>query len=298
MSSAFRPASTASNNPLSPASPHAQRKIAVLLVSSDAQRRNLWKQAFPTERFETLELATASVVDAPPDVIVTDQTLAALEFAPYHEQMIHGEIGVVLVGKNLPADVVLADDCTARELRLACRLLSQVVSLRRQNQRLTKLANTDPLTSLPNRRALEEAFERLTHDLHPSPPLLVLAMFDLDHFKPVNAELGLARGDDVLRKAAKTLQARAKEHFVARYGGDEFVLLSRAVSLSNAFALVEELRRAMGTAASLTAERPVSSSAGFVLSGETQSLAALVAQADQALRNAKQAGGKRTECAE
>ncbi len=296
MSSTLPTASTASSPAAGVAAP-GLRKISVLLVSSDIKRRQAWKQSLPTERFEPLELPLTSILDTPPEVIVTDQTLASLDFAPFHEQMIHGEIGVVLVGKNLPADVVLADDCTPRELRLACRLLSQVVSLRRQNQRLVRLSVSDPLTGLPNRRALEEHFERFSAEARPSPPLLLLALFDLDRFKPVNAELGLIRGDDVLRKAAKTLRAKAGEHFVARYGGDEFILLSRATSLSEAFALVEELRRGLGTAASLTAERPVSASAGIVLTSESESLPSLISQADQALRNAKQAGGKRTECA-
>ena len=213
--------------------------------------------------------------------------------------MIGGNVGVVLIGRNLPADVMLPHDCTARELRLACRMLANVVSLRRQNRKLARLATLDPLTGLANRRALEEEFERM----RPQPDerrngCLALAMFDIDQFKSVNAELGHLRGDEVLRRAATTLQARAKRHFVARLGGDEFVLLSEFACTSDASQLADDIRRAMGLAASLIVERPVSCSVGVATMDWPDSLPALLTVADSALRSAKEAGGKRMEVLE
>lgn len=270
------------------------RAIAVLVATADAALTERVRAALDGERFE-LHFAPQPEDSAPPEVIVTDQTLASTLLASQQSGMIAGEIGVVLLGKSLPADVQLPLDFTRRELRLAVRMLAQIVALRRQQRRLLHLAETDSLTGLPNRRALAEQFRHLT--AQPSDAPLALALFDLDQFKQVNADHGYLRGDDVLRGAAKTVAARAQPHFLARLGGDEFVLLWRAANESAALTFAEECRRALGTAASLKAERPITASAGLVLATSHCELESLLAAADAAVRRAKQAGGKRLECA-
>jgi diguanylate cyclase (GGDEF)-like protein len=273
----------------------AARAVQVLVVASDRERALRWMPALQGDRFDLYDQPALFTAASPPEVIVTDKSLACDDFAEFHEQMIRGDVGVVLIGRNLPADVVLPDDCTRRELRLACKLLANVVSVRRQIRRLTKLAATDPLTGLANRRALEEEFARLMAAAPRTPGVVALAMFDLDQFKNINAEFGHLRGDEVLRRAAATLQSRAKQHLVARLGGDEFVLLSQFACTSDASQLVDDIRRATGLSASLVLERPLSCSAGVATTDAPDSLASLLNAADEALRRAKAAGGKRTE---
>lgn len=270
-----------------------QRAIAVLVATADAALTERVRAALDGERFE-LHFAPQAEDRMPPEVIVTDQTLASTLLASQQSGMIAGEIGVVLLGKALPADVQLPLDFTRRELRLAVRMLAQIVALRRQQRRLLHLAETDSLTGLPNRRAFVEQFRQLV--AQPSDAPLALALFDLDQFKQVNADHGYLRGDDVLRGAAKTIAARSQPHFAARLGGDEFVVLWRTATESSASALAEECRRALGTAASLKAERPITASAGLVIATSSRELEPLLAAADGALRRAKQAGGKRLEC--
>ncbi|MFN4263494.1 MAG: diguanylate cyclase [Thioalkalivibrionaceae bacterium] len=85
-------------------------------------------------------------------------------------------------------------------------------------------AQTDALTGLPNRHALERAFRQLSE--HPGPNHV--AVFDVDHFKSVNDRYGHSAGDKILQVIAKLLaRTFPSPHFVARYGGEEFVVLVR-----------------------------------------------------------------------
>ncbi|MBB3693175.1 sensor domain-containing diguanylate cyclase [Sphingomonas sp. BK580] len=93
---------------------------------------------------------------------------------------------------------------------------------------LLAAARTDELTGLPSRRAFNLEVEQLLNTAGDSPPLpFALAIIDLDRFKEVNDRLGHAAGDDVLQRMAGKLQGAdyLGANFVARVGGDEFVVL-------------------------------------------------------------------------
>ena len=180
---------------------------------------------------------------------------------------------VIALGDEASADVCLPPDATPRELRLACRLLLEIVRLRRSlraradaQHRLAREASTDPLTGIPNRRAWDQQLaERLA--LLPSPGnLLCLAIFDLDHFKRVNDACGHMVGDQVLRNVAKTLGDHLRQgDFVARLGGDEFGLLLAIPDPSTAMAVVERVRRALPEGLSGAGLPAVTASAGLCL---------------------------------
>ena len=123
---------------------------------------------------------------------------------------------MVAVGAAGSADVVLPADCTPRELRLACRLLVEVVRLRRRlgeeirtQKALRTMAYRDPLTGVANRRKWER---ELTARLEGAGSAgagstLAIVLLDLDHFKPINDRLGHVAGDMVLRRVAQRLAA-------------------------------------------------------------------------------------------
>ena len=96
-----------------------------------------------------------------------------------------------------------------------------------ENARLLRIAETDALTGIPNRyalnRVLEEVFERSLE----TRTRFGIGMIDIDDFKQYNDTFGHQAGDDCLRSTARALQSIAKEHgtFLARYGGDEYVLI-------------------------------------------------------------------------
>lgn len=203
------------------------------------------------------------------------------------------EMGVVLVGCDGACDVALDEDTTERELRLACRLLAKIVRLKRESaaghrerQKLHGLATTDPLTSLPNRRAWDEEACNRTEDAGGC----CLVVVDLDHFKVINDEQGHDTGDAVLQQAASAIKSSLRPgDFVARLGGDEFGVLISGIDGEIAARLVERLRKSIESRA-LALGQSWTASAGFSISSGPVQLCDLFAAADAALRAAKASG--------
>lgn len=107
-------------------------------------------------------------------------------------------------------------------------IAKDVTHLKQQAELLAYQAGHDGLTGLLNRAALEhELYSLMKVQQHgPQTGVMAVLFIDLDGFKPVNDNLGLEVGDDVLRQAAARLEALSKQHdLVARFGGDEFVFV-------------------------------------------------------------------------
>ncbi len=124
-----------------------------------------------------------------------------------------------------------------RELEEANLLLEQ------KARELERLALTDPLTGLFNRRAMDELiqFELKRHARYPGP--LALGYVDVDHFKRVNTEYLLTGGDQVLRSLARVLAASVREvDSVGRVGGEEFLVIARDTDTGGISILAERIR--------------------------------------------------------
>jgi diguanylate cyclase (GGDEF)-like protein len=145
------------------------------------------------------------------------------------------------------------------------------------------LADTDPLTGLPNRRAfLREAIGR------EGSQRLILA--DIDHFKAVNETLGHDGGDEVLRRVARALSAAAPEATVARLGGEEFAVLAPLAEAPDEEALLDAVRTAP-----MPFDLRVTVSLGHCVGtvATEPGWKAIYAAADRALFGAKRAGRDR-----
>jgi diguanylate cyclase (GGDEF)-like protein len=185
---------------------------------------------------------------------------------------------------------------TAARALQARELLDAQRSLREQRQiehELRELAGTDALTGALNRRRLLEVAEaELAHATRFQRPLS-LAMLDVDHFKTVNDRFGHLVGDDALRRIAHTARAalRRGDH-VARYGGEELVVVLPGTDLEAGRKVIERIRCEV---AALNLVRkgkavPLSLSAGIVSATPGESLQALLQRADCALYQAKTRG--------
>jgi diguanylate cyclase (GGDEF)-like protein len=153
-----------------------------------------------------------------------------------------------------------------------------------------RLAKTDPLTGLANRRAtLDWLNSMVGPSLDVGEPLAVL-IFDIDHFKRINDTYGHQAGDEVIRKVSTTARALIKaEDLVGRVGGEEFVCILSGIEGGEARALAERLCRAI---AEVTArDGPAATiSIGLAMLREGDSLETLMCRADAALYEAKDNG--------
>ena len=157
--------------------------------------------------------------------------------------------------------------------------------------RLAHQANHDPLTGLPNRTLLAEY---VTQRFRPGYGFLACLFLDLDNFKVVNDSLGHAAGDDLLIEVANRLRATVRpSDLVARFGGDEFVVVCENVDEHAAVALAERVSLALAVPLHLSGVdvRPYASVGVTVQTDEHHTAEDLIRDCDIAMYQAK-AGGK------
>lgn len=180
--------------------------------------------------------------------------------------------------------------------------LSQLrLALETANQRLKRLVAIDALTGVANRRHFDRALERELRRARRESLPLSLIFLDLDEFKRFNDTYGHARGDEVLREVAHTLDEtfRRGGDLVARYGGEEFAVVLPGVDGRRAELYAERLRRriwrlAIGYQASTVADRvTISGGVATVPPGMAVTPDGLLRAADKALYRAKCQGRNR-----
>lgn len=165
-------------------------------------------------------------------------------------------------------------------------------TLKTMMDQLQSLASTDALTSLPNRRHfIDEARRRNT--LLARGQSMGLALIDLDHFKRINDQYGHSAGDQVLQEFARIARANLRGNdMVARFGGEEFVLLLDNCDLATLHHCVERIRQSLANHAftALPEDVRCTLSAGICLIHPEDDLEWRISQADQALYQAKDEG--------
>lgn len=160
-------------------------------------------------------------------------------------------------------------------------------------EQVQRLAATDGLTKIANRRTFESTLEREVARATRSAEHLSLVMLDIDHFKQLNDEQGHQAGDEVLRNVAAALSCECRDFDTpARYGGEEFAVVLPGCGPDEAEVIAERLRRAVSAAPSVV---PITASAGVATfpahAGDADTL---VRAADEALYASKRGGRDRT----
>jgi diguanylate cyclase (GGDEF)-like protein len=174
---------------------------------------------------------------------------------------------------------------------VAVALALSAIRATRRARTAERLATTDPLTGLPNRRELDRVLHAEGSRAARSGGDLCVAFVDLDGFKAVNDRGGHRAGDALLATVAADWAVALRPYdLLARHGGDEFVLVLPDCTPEGARRVVERLRACVpattGISAGITAWRP----------GDDPTT--VIERADGALRRAKAAGGGRTELAD
>ena len=182
--------------------------------------------------------------------------------------------------------------------RMQARLASQKSELTKALELSHRLATRDSLTGLLNRRAMLDVLAQEGPRQHLSERRVALAMIDIDHFKRINDGHGHAVGDAVLQRVAEVARAGMRQGDVlARWGGEEFLLLMPHTAPSDAAKVLQRLRESVASAGfeSLAAGLTVTFSAGLTQIAPYENHETAIERADRALYRAKHAGRNRTE---
>ena len=240
----------------------------------------------------------------------TEMELADLQppFRTAHEECLASDektwrCGHLLVGE----EIIVGEDDRSRIIethkvpifskdgrRQGLAIIARDITERKaEHTRLQQMALYDSLSGLANRRLLESHLEQSMARAQRSQRLLAVCLLDLDNFKPVNDTYGHDAGDEVLVEIGRRLtEVVRKADFVARWGGDEFVLLIE--DLTNLLGLSQVLTKVGKTIAEpvrlsngQTVEVGVSMGVCIYPFGEEETCAPLLRQADQALYESK-----------
>jgi diguanylate cyclase (GGDEF)-like protein len=174
------------------------------------------------------------------------------------------------------------------------KLQTEMAERQQAQTQLEMLATTDPLTRLYNRRKFEEL---LAHELERCRRYagdFAVVLFDVDHFKRVNDQLGHDVGDTVLQFLADLVRSQLrKTDAVARWGGEEFIALVFEADADTSLAVAEKLRQLV-EAGQFPHQLQITISLGIAFARRDDTAASLIKRADKALYTAKREGRNRT----
>lgn len=294
----------------------------VLVVDDDPLSRRILEQVLVSAGYEVDtagdgQEALGKVRGHRPDVVVTDWQMPVMDGLSLcrilkstdetrftHVLMLsaRGETEAKVTGLETGADDYLVKPVEPVELqarvKVGLRLQRALLELAAKNEILEKLALTDPLTGLANRRAFLQALEAEISRVERHGRPASLLFLDLDHFKKVNDTHGHAVGDEVLAAFSQVLRRGSRRGDLAgRIGGEEFAVLLPATGLAPGTLVAERIRRSTeARPLGRTAPSPVTVSVGVASTegGATPGEAGdLLRRADEALYRAKSEGRNR-----
>ncbi|MBO8158142.1 diguanylate cyclase [Thermosyntropha sp.] len=200
----------------------------------------------------------------------------------------------IVKGLESGADDYMIKPFYPEELKYRLKIGERIIKL---EQDILKMARTDYLTGLLNRRAFMERLEGEIKRAERKGDSLGIIIADIDHFKKVNDEYGHQIGDTVLKNFASVLIRSCREYdFAGRYGGEEFIICLPETKLEQAFKIAERMRKATELTPAFIPEinRDIKITASFGVAGmkpeDGKTIDDLIREADAALYEAKKSG--------
>lgn len=211
---------------------------------------------------------------------------------------------IILTGKGKKEDVIMgleagADDFLVKpfdpeELKYRLKIGERIIAL---EQRILKLAATDSLTGVLNRRAFLERMETELNRSSRESTSFSIIMADIDHFKIINDTYGHQAGDNVLQHFTEQLSILKRPYdFIGRYGGEEFVICIIGADHLHAGSVAERMRKKVQEMKIMLPDnsQSIKITASFGVSlfkrGSVESMDSLIARADEAMYTAKRMG--------
>ena len=229
--------------------------------------------------------------------------------------VIHDRLSLVLVGitaitylvlKNHGGGIVTVSDeiiALLSHANMTLTLIALIIigyyyrkSTHVYQHRLTTMARTDPLTGLLNRRGAQELIDNHIRFCNGHDSRLTLVLADIDHFKALNDEYGHACGDRILESVSNILTGELRQSdIVARWGGEEFLLLLPGTDSRSASEICEKLRQRIEAHRVICQDRPIRCSLTFGIAEYRpgRQIEAVIATADRMLYAGKAAGRNR-----
>jgi diguanylate cyclase (GGDEF)-like protein len=213
-----------------------------------------------------------------------------LQFGEFRHQASH-------VNRMLQDKLEAQNRLRDQQIHLEQLVAERTHRLEEKTQELARMASTDPLTGLLNRRSFSDQALCALREMKRSGGQCSLVLLDIDHFKVINDQYGHGTGDEILQTVAERIKSQLREvDLLGRWGGEEFTILLPQTSLKGAVQLCGRMQGTL-SGTGIGPARQISASFGVTAWRDKESLDALIARADQAMYAAKKAGRNRIETA-
>ncbi len=292
--------------------------VRVLIVDDSRLYRKIIRDLLQTHKYETLE-ATNGVEaleilaqEKDINVVVTDYNMPQMNGVELVKRIrdtySRDELSILALSTegnpNMSAQFIKsgANDFLNKPFgteEFYCRI-TQAVVMMENIQRITNLSNKDPLTNLYNRRFFFDAAPKAFASAKRKQITISVAMLDIDFFKKVNDTYGHDVGDQVIRHLSTALDGRfRKTDIVARFGGEEFCVLSVNMDRDQIFTIYEEFRKSISEAELKIGAHSLSYNVSIgVCCQPLDSIEEMINQADLMLYEAKDSGRNRVVVAQ
>jgi diguanylate cyclase (GGDEF)-like protein len=304
-----------------------EQQIRVLVADDSAVSRKLVEQTLSEKRYSLVfaksgRETVAHFAEHHPAIVIVDwimPDLTGIEICKHIRSNARASYTyiILLTGKSgmesrveglaAGADDYLTKPFHPEELIARVGVGLRIMELQREievkNAMLQELALTDPLTSLPNRRAVEDWAARQLSGAARYGFSFWVALADLDHFKSVNDTYGHEAGDTVLKTFSQILKSKSRRSDICgRIGGEEFLFVLTHATKEDAKSVIEFVRAELEATKFNFNGKGLTVTASFGLVGfegtQAPDFNQLVAQADLALYSAKRLGRNRVEVGE